>query len=456
MTGPPRDAGYRELLRPAHVPAFLTAALVGRLSQGTAGLATLLFVHRATGSYALAGAAVACLGGTTALLAPARTRWVHRRGAARVLPVLAVGYGLVLTVAALAGARLGTTPAALPALCALAGCLAPPLGPTTRAMWSAMAPQPDLLRRAYSLDAAADEVLFTLGPLVAGFAVAVAGPRVGVLLTAALALVGTLGVAGSPLLRRPAPGPTRPAGRLPVAPLRAPGFARLLTVMFGVGTALGGVELVAVGSGGHGGSAGTLVATIALGGVVGSVAYGRRTWRRALGSQLGVLCGALTCSLLAAVATAASPPLLPVALFVSGLAIAPALVVGYGLADRLTDRPGDPEAGALVNTANNLGTSLGTAATALVLDHVGVPVALLVVAGAAAATAVTALSPVRRRHRLTRPMPTATTTAATTRPIPKRSLKNTVPMIAPKTMLVSRSEATAAVAPLVCATSTSP
>jgi hypothetical protein len=106
--------------------------------------------------------------------------------------------------------------------------------------------------------------------------------------------------------------------------------------MSGVGTALGGVELVAVELGGHGGSTGTgtLVAT-----------------------------------------------------------------VGYGLADRLTDQPGRPEAGALVSTANNLGTALGTAATALVLDHVGVPVALLVVIAAAAATAVTALSSVRHAPR---------------------------------------------------------
>jgi hypothetical protein len=339
---------------------------------------------------------VACLGGTTAVLAPARTRWVHRRGATLVLPILAVGYALVLVVVALAGARLGATPVALPALCALAGCLTPPLGPTTRAMWSAVAPHPDLLRRAYSLDAAVDEVLFTLGPVVAGFAVALAGRGTGVLLTAGLALVGTLGVAASPLVRRMPPAPVHRAGGRPSTPLRAPGFARLLTVMFGVGIALGGVELVAVGSGGHGASAGTLVATVALGGAIGSVAYGRRTWRRALGAQLGVLCAALTCALLVAVATTASPALLPLALFLSGLAIAPALVVGYGLADRLTDRPGHPEAGALVNTANNLGTSLGTAATALVLDHVGVPVALLIVAAAAAATAVTALSSARR------------------------------------------------------------
>jgi predicted MFS family arabinose efflux permease len=75
--------------------------------------------------------------------------------------------------------------------------------------------------------------------------------------------------------------------------------------------------------------------------------------------------------------------LLPVALFLSGPAIAPALIVGYGLADRLTDRAVHFEAGALVSTANNLGASIGTAATALVLDQVGAAAAVLVAAAAA-------------------------------------------------------------------------
>ena len=383
--------GYVDLLRPRYVPAFLTAALVGRLSQGTAGLATLLFVQRASGSYAVAGAAVACLGGTAALLAPARTRWAHRRGPGRALPVLAVGYALVLAVVVLAGARLGSMPVALPVLCGLAGCLTPPLGPLTRNVWSTVAVDPDLLRRAYSLDAAADEVLFTVGPLVAGLAVALAGPGAGVLVTAVLALGGTLGVAASPLVRR-TPLPADP-GAPTTTPLRAPGFARLLAVMFGVGAALGGVELVAVGVDG----VGALVAVVALGGAVGSVAYGRRSWRRTPGSQLVVLCAALTGALLASLAAMTSPVLFPVALFLSGLVIAPALVVGYGLADRLTGRTADPEAGALVNTANNLGISLGTAVTALVLDGVGAAAALLAVAAVAAATVL--VGPCHRRAR---------------------------------------------------------
>jgi hypothetical protein len=59
-------------------------------------------------------------------------------------------------------------------------------------------------------------------------------------------------------------------------------------------------------------------------------------------------------------------------------------------------------------------------------------------------------------HTLIKTMPAATTAAAAARPIPNRSPRKTVPMMAPTTMLVSRNAATAAVAPLVWATSTNP
>jgi len=59
-------------------------------------------------------------------------------------------------------------------------------------------------------------------------------------------------------------------------------------------------------------------------------------------------------------------------------------------------------------------------------------------------------------YRSTSTMPTATTAAAITRLRPKRSPRNSEPMSAPMTMLLSRRAAIAAVAPLVWATSTSP
>jgi hypothetical protein len=58
--------------------------------------------------------------------------------------------------------------------------------------------------------------------------------------------------------------------------------------------------------------------------------------------------------------------------------------------------------------------------------------------------------------RLTKAMPTTTTAAATARPRPRRSPKKTAPISAPKMMLVSRSAAIGARAPLVWAQRMSP
>src|SRR4051794_15632909 len=164
------DAGYRTLLRLPGVATFFTVAVVGRLAYGTGTLALILQVQHATGSYTDAGTALACYGVTVALLSPVRGRAIDRYGIRRVLPLLALAYsGALLMIAASHG------PAGwLIAMSAAAGVAAPPLGPTTRRVWSEVAATPGLLQRAYSLDTVAEETLFTVGPLVTGLVVAVA------------------------------------------------------------------------------------------------------------------------------------------------------------------------------------------------------------------------------------------------------------------------------------------
>jgi MFS family permease len=101
------DVGYRAFLELRHVLTFFTAALIGRLSFGMVGLALLLQVHRGTGSYAAAGLALAGYGLTAALFGPLRARWVDGQGRRRALPILALSYGVVLSLLAAIGAHPG-------------------------------------------------------------------------------------------------------------------------------------------------------------------------------------------------------------------------------------------------------------------------------------------------------------------------------------------------------------
>lgn len=378
----------RALLRTPHVPLFLAAALLGRLSYGTVGLAVLLRVEGATGSYAVAGATLVAYGLTAALLAPVRARLLDRAGRRRALPALALAAAAVLVALALLPDSVPD--AGLVALGGLAGSLVPPLGPVTRAVWAEVADGPEALRAAYSLDTVAEEGLFTLGPLLVGGVVAVADPGAALLLTAGLLLVGSTGTALSPLARGGVPAPV--ADVVPVRPLRSVPFRRLLLVLAGVGAGLGGVELAVVASADGPATAGVLLAVLSLGSALGGAVYGLRSWTGGAEVHLPVLTGLLALGLagLAALVAVAGALLVGAALLLTGLAVAPLLVAAYTRADAVSDPASRTEAGTLVGTVTNLGNAVGTGLAGLLLDAAGPSTALLVGAGLLAAAAAAA------------------------------------------------------------------
>ncbi|BEP14631.1 MFS transporter [Acidothermaceae bacterium B102] len=374
--------GYRTLLRLPGVATFFTVALVGRLAYGTGSLALLLQIQHETGSYAEAGTALACYGLTVAVLSPVRGRAIDRYGLRRVLPLLALAYAGALLTIALSHAPAGW----LVAISAIAGIVAPPLGPTTRRVWSEVATAPGLLQRAYSLDTVAEETLFTLGAVVTGLIAGAASPAVALLMTALLLLVGTAGMVASPLSRLPGVLLRSTDGR----PLRRPAFRRLLLVLIGVGVGLGTIELAVVSTvqrASGTAATGVLLATLSLGSAVGGIAYGHRAWRLPAARQLSVAVVLLAAGL-ALVAAPTSLVMLGFCLFVTGLFVAPTLIVGFTRSDELTDASTRTEAGTWLNSCLNLGISAGTGLAGVVVARQGAGPTLLV---GAAAIAVAAL-----------------------------------------------------------------
>src|SRR3982750_3268730 len=71
---------YAALLRRREVRQILVASIIGRLPIGITGLAILLFVQDATGSFARGGAATACYVIGLASMAPALGRLIDRQG----------------------------------------------------------------------------------------------------------------------------------------------------------------------------------------------------------------------------------------------------------------------------------------------------------------------------------------------------------------------------------------
>lgn len=406
-------SSYLAVLRLPHARPLLLASLVGRLANATGPLSVVLFVQEQTGSLAKAGAASAAIALGSGLLAPVRGRLVDRYGQRRCLLPMALGFA-----AALAGmvAAAGPGPAAVAttiALAAAAGAVAPPLGASMRALWVSLVGQEPRLQTAYALDAVLDELLFVLGPLLAGGLATLYRPAAGVLATAGLALVGTLGFVASPVSRAQAGRPAADAGRAGRAgAMAAPGLRTLVLSLTGVGAAIGIWEIGLVGAAREAGSpeaASISLAAWAAASGVGGLWYGSRTWRRPAGQRylallaLLVLAGAI-------MAAAGSPVAMGAVVVLVGAVLAPLESSAYLLAAELAPAGTLTESGTWLNSAINVTAAAGLAVAGALVDRAGVPATLAVACACTAAGLLVALAgherlgaaPYRGRHAGTR------------------------------------------------------
>ncbi|MFE5397211.1 MFS transporter [Streptomyces sp. NPDC056568] len=401
MSTHPVRPSYAAVLRVPHACRTFVAALVGRLSYGTVSLALMLSLTRSTGSYAVAGTLMALFGATSVLLSPYRAALVDRHGPRRALLPMALLYAALLCALAAACWRPGTPAAVLAVTAAAAGAVTPPLGPTMRAVWAEVLPDRAMVRRAYSLDSVAEELLFVSGPLLVGLVVGVAPPAAGIVLSALLVAVGTLGFVTSP-----AAGALRPAVRdkagAPAAGRHGTGRRRSLVqpvvVAAAVGVSVSAVDLLVVAFAGQrglgGGTVAWLLAALSAGSAVGGLLNGAVS-RGSSRARLPFLTAGLGLSL-AAAGLAPGVGTLAVAVACAGLFVAPALTTAYLIADEGAAPGFRTRAGAWCNTAVNAGGSAGAATVGLLVERLPLPVCFAV-SGAVAVAA--ALVPGRRRVR---------------------------------------------------------
>lgn len=218
---------------------------------------------------------------------------------------MAVAYAVLLAALTVATWGPGTPVWALVALTLSAGACAPPLGPVMRALWSDLMPDREMRQRAFSLDTVAEELLYVVGPLVAGLFIAFGNPALGVGVSALLALAGSLALAYAPITRRDrsdreAAGPAEPG---PGAPVGATGPFAPAVVAGGVGVSLGALDLLVVAFAErhhHIAAVAWIQAALSVGSAVGGLAYGARAWRLTSLQRLPLLAVALSVSLGAA------------------------------------------------------------------------------------------------------------------------------------------------------------
>ncbi|WP_406090950.1 MFS transporter [Streptomyces sp. NBC_01013] len=377
------------MLRTPHAARTFGAALLGRLSYGIVPLSLLLAIKDATGSYTVAGGALALFGAASVVLSPARAALIDRHGPRRALPPMAGLYAALLAVLALVTWRPGAPPLVLSALALTTGACTPPLGPVMRTLWSSLVSDRELLQRAYSLDGVAEELLYVTGPLLVGIVVTVTEPAAGVLAGAVLVFTGAAALVSSPAVSRERVTAERPPAGTPAAPrLRLHGIVALrhaVMVTAAVGLCLGALDLLVVAFTDRlhqPAAVSWVLAALSAGSAVGGLAYGAVRWKSAGRVRLPVVAAALGAALMVA---GVSPHLyaLVAVVAVAGLFVAPALTTAYLIADESVDADRRTQAGAWVNTAFNAGASGGSAVIGLLVDRL--PLALCFALAAAPA-----------------------------------------------------------------------
>jgi MFS family permease len=375
---------YRSLLSIPHARAFVLAGFVARLSISMRALGAVLMVSELTGSYGLAGAVAAAALLGEAVAAPRLGRLVDRYGQRRVL-LLSLAVHSAGTLALVISAQLWAPNWMLLATAALSGAAALQVGSLVRARWSALVRDSPALEAAFALESTLDELIFVLGPaLVTALALGVA-PGAGLLGALVLTTVGSLALG---LQHRTEPAPTGVRDLSERSAIRTPGLRVLVATFVAAGAIFGTLDVAMVAFTGQIGApaaAGPLLALVALGSLLAGLTYGARSWRwpldkRFVASVVVLWGGTVPLALVPSVA------LMAPAATLAGLAIAPTLIAGFTLVQKLVPSGALTEGLNWMITALGVGAAIGAWTAGLIADSAGGATAFLiaVVAGGAA------------------------------------------------------------------------
>ncbi len=390
-------ADYRSVLTAPGALAPVLASALARLPITMTSLATLLFVQRTTGSYAVAALVSAGSLAGESLGAVGQGRLMDRVGPTRPL-LLAAALFAVVGTALVVAIQVGAPIALLVATAAVAGLVRPAMPGASRALWTSIVPAGPQRDAAYSYEAISLEFFFILGPALAAILVTVAWPGTALATAVAAMVVGSVLFALSSSVRRQQRGAGGASvGMLGV--LARPGMRTVALASLGFGLVIGSVEVGVPAFTTRAGSpalGGLLLSAWSVASVLAGVLYSLRPWPRPLHLRLPVLLGmfAVLVAMMALAGPLASLPVLVVAMIAAGVTIAPQ-VTAHSLGVELAAPAGTAAEGfGWVVTAATLGLSVGQVVSGLAVDGVGPSGAFL--AGGVAGIVMTAVLWARR------------------------------------------------------------
>lgn len=354
-----RMSAYGDLLKTPGVARIVSAQLIARLPAGMLSLGVLMHVEQTHDSYGAAGLVLAALSIGQAVSGPLLGRWM---GAWRMRPVIAIT--MAVCTAAIAVLALALPVWAFVLVALLVGLSTPPIQPAVRTIYPKMVNSKQLTPL-FSLDASAQEVIWIAGPVAITFISTQIGTAWGVLVPAALTLIGGLFFLSSPELGRVRIPRSRGGfGKVLLKPIVA--IATVVGMLL-IGTAAA-VEAGVVAVFGHDGlEAGIVLAVFAVGSLVGGLAFGHigiSPWAVARRMAVVAVGVALASALLEAW-------WLSIALLIAGLGIAPALAAIFTSVSSTLRFSETAEAYGWVGTGQLIGAAAGSALAGFMIDGVG-------------------------------------------------------------------------------------
>ncbi|HET7366328.1 MAG TPA: MFS transporter [Burkholderiales bacterium] len=279
---------YAKLFADGSVRYLYAASVVGRLPIGMCGLAILLLVQGARGSFATAGATTGAYVAGLAIIAPALGRFIDRQGPRGVLLVCSLLFPTSLAAVILA--VLDGAPVALVFACAAAaGASFPPITICMRTFLRQRFAEERTLATAYSVDSVLIEVMFIAGPMLVAVLVAVASAAIAVACAAACAFVGVQLFLRSAALRE-----WRIERRTASSLLGPLAERRLIALVMIVACYAIAFGLTEIGVAAYAAEAdrpalaGVFLGVMSAGSAFGGLAYGSRHWRIPLARQFSL------------------------------------------------------------------------------------------------------------------------------------------------------------------------
>ncbi|MFF8267445.1 MFS transporter [Streptomyces sp. NPDC016562] len=390
---------YRAIFASHGTKGFSAAGLIGRLPISMVGVGILTMISEITGRYAMASALTGTLALAAAVVGPQVSRLVDQYGQRRVLrPATLISVAAVTGL--LVAAANGWPDWTLFVFAAVAGCV-PSVGSMVRARWTVIyRDSPRELHTAYSFESVVDEVCFIFGPIIAIGLSTTWFPEAGPLIAAVCLLVGVW-LLTAQRSTEPAPHP-RDADARRTSALRSPGLQVLTATFVATGAIFGSIDVSTLAFAeeqGHKSAASLILAIWALGSCIAGIVFGLlhlkgRTEPRWV---LGICAMAVS---MIPLLLAGNLPFLAVALFVSGLAIAPTMITTMALIEAHVPRAKLTEGMTWISTGLAVGVAVGSSVTGLVIDAAGARSGYVVSISAGAAAAAVAFAGYRR---LTRP-----------------------------------------------------